>query len=503
MYLSVLKCLVLLICPCLVLAFSFSFSAPTSCDNLTISWSGGNGPFELLITPFFHVPQNISIPDSAHDDSTNSGSFSLQLQIPPGQRFLLTMSDSQGFESGGTSDILTVGSSISGDNCNLTEPAPDFTFQANSALQQCRTFTFSDYYNAAQPVRILGLIPLGRHFELDPPISSSDSFDWTANVLDGTSITFIMTDSEGRKGGSSDLRTVGISDDSSCIDSSSPSSTASSTQTGAATGATETVQVNNGSKSTGAIVGGVVGGMASLSLAFLLCFCCLRRRQTRSGDGTSVQHSTSMIGISDKTNGSSRYSRIRSALFPSTMRIRANPSFDLLPSSRPAASRQGSYPHPGDLIPNPYILPSEVAAVDGHSLTRPSSIYLSDYQQSRQSTSAPLPTIKYPHPTSPLPFTNYPQSPTTVTTRNGHSFSQSFSDTPIFSNPHSPTSPRSQTRSHSQSRPVRLVLHTDLEDRNSLEDDRSSVVELPPEYSDRRPPAARIEEGKHVQPNGT
>ena len=120
---------------------------------------GGNGPFSLLITPvsmpctflfrtltspyrvsfqFFFVPQNISIPDSAIDSSSGNGSFSFQLTLPPGRRFILTMSDSTGFESGGTSDVLTVGSSISDASCDTTEPGPDFTFEANAALLQCR-----------------------------------------------------------------------------------------------------------------------------------------------------------------------------------------------------------------------------------------------------------------------------------------------------------------------------------------------------------------------------
>lgn len=181
MFVFIFKCLVLLTFPSLAISFTFTYSPPTSCDNLNISWSGrsfiallvsfqhvhlflwfrgqrpvlatyhsckrpyiwlsySQAPADLHfnLSQFFYVPQNISIPDSAYDESTGSGSFLLQLELPPGRKFLLTMSDSQGFESGGTSDILTVGSSISNDNCNLTEPIPDFLFQANSALQQCR-----------------------------------------------------------------------------------------------------------------------------------------------------------------------------------------------------------------------------------------------------------------------------------------------------------------------------------------------------------------------------
>lgn len=49
-----------------------------------------------------------------------------------------------------------------------------------------------------------GLIPLGEAFELDPP-NGPINFDWTANVANGTSLAFLMTDALDRQGGSSSL----------------------------------------------------------------------------------------------------------------------------------------------------------------------------------------------------------------------------------------------------------------------------------------------------------
>ena len=178
----------------IALAFDFTYTAPTQCDSLNISWSGmsshlfdifensssfhlpriplfacsfplqssvtylgGQAPFSVLITPvrpnistsppfptdssfqFFYPAQNISIPEPAFNDANNSGTFSTQLTLPAGQRFLLTMSDATGFGSGGTSNVLSVGSSISGAKCNTTEPSVDFFFQLNDSLQQCRS----------------------------------------------------------------------------------------------------------------------------------------------------------------------------------------------------------------------------------------------------------------------------------------------------------------------------------------------------------------------------
>lgn len=90
-----------------------------------------------LLSQFFHVPINISLPDSAFNDDANTGTYSFQLTLPVTQEFLLTMSDATGFASGGTSDVLTVGSSVSGASCNTAGAKPAFTFELNSALQQC------------------------------------------------------------------------------------------------------------------------------------------------------------------------------------------------------------------------------------------------------------------------------------------------------------------------------------------------------------------------------
>jgi hypothetical protein len=86
----------------------------------------------------FDVSRNISIPDSAYDPRSQKGSFTTQLTFDAGIQFLLTMSDGSGFGTGGISALLTTGSSQSNTSCNTTQPAPDFLFQLNTALQQCR-----------------------------------------------------------------------------------------------------------------------------------------------------------------------------------------------------------------------------------------------------------------------------------------------------------------------------------------------------------------------------
>lgn len=89
------------------------------------------------MSQFFDAPINVSLPDSAFDDSANAGLYSMQLSLEAQQRFLLTMSDATGFATGGTSEVLTVGSSVSGASCDTTGASPEFTFELPSALQQC------------------------------------------------------------------------------------------------------------------------------------------------------------------------------------------------------------------------------------------------------------------------------------------------------------------------------------------------------------------------------
>lgn len=84
----------------------------------------------------YGTPRNLSIPVDAF--SNGQGTLTTQLALPENQEFLITMSDSTGFGSGGTSPLLTVGPPVSGTNCNTTDPGTSFTFSLPNALQQCR-----------------------------------------------------------------------------------------------------------------------------------------------------------------------------------------------------------------------------------------------------------------------------------------------------------------------------------------------------------------------------
>ncbi|KAG8746694.1 hypothetical protein FRC10_003998 [Ceratobasidium sp. 414] len=338
-----------------VAAFSFVFTAPIQCGDLTVTWTGGTAPYYLLITPLFSTPHNLTIPDSAYNGTHGSYTTTLRVTGQASQRrFLLTMSDTTGFGTGGTSGLLTAGVDGNSQSCNLTDPGTDFTYQLNSALQQCRPYRWEGYTGAVQPVTIYGLIPLGKTFILSPPVA--DSYTWNANVASGTNIVFIMVDSQGRQGGSTDFYTVSASDDSSCINSNSPGSTAQSTAV--ATASSSPTSSPSGTTNNATVIGASIAGAGVLliALASLIWFILQRKQPRRRHD----EDQSSVEGMTHKRNGR---------------------SVDLIRDDQSGHSRPGAQyplvsPYSGDPLqehgrsvydPDPYVLPPPSEA-QGHFL---------------------------------------------------------------------------------------------------------------------------------------
>jgi len=322
-------------------SFNFSWTEPTQCDNFTVTWQGGIGPYHLLFAPKYKVPLNFSIPDNVYDSTKDRGSFSLTLNTSSQSVFLLIMSDSTGFASGGVSPQLTVGNSIGG-QCNSTDLKPAFTYDTPLSLQQCRTYEFSGYDAATLPVTIYGFIPSGDAFILRPP-NNSTQYNWTTNVAAGTALMFTMIDSAGRPGGSSDIVGTGLSQDTSCLNSSSPQSTtraSTQTQTSSQPSSETSTSTHPSGGSSGhsnaAVIGGSVGGViAALGcLAFLFWFYNRRQEASKRRSGTA--------GLPERKRGG---------------------PIDLLQDGRdapahyplnPATALEGS---PGEYEPVPYVLP--------------------------------------------------------------------------------------------------------------------------------------------------
>jgi hypothetical protein len=95
---------------------------------------------------------------------------------------------------------------------------------------------------------------------MDPP--NGPSYNWTTDIAAGTTMVFIMIDSRGRQGGSSDILTVASSDDSTCLNAHSPTSTASPSASG--TSAPVVTETASSQASVGAIAGTALGALIAL-----------------------------------------------------------------------------------------------------------------------------------------------------------------------------------------------------------------------------------------------
>ena len=279
-----------------------------------------------------------------------------------------------------------------------------------------------------------------------------------------------------------------------------------STQTGQPQETQSNEAHGSGSK-TGAIVGGVLGGLTFVAAAVLLALCCLRRRRRKrpdvyddDDDGNMAERNpnrppTAVIGASSQ---SSRISRVRSTLIPASRFRRQNRSFDLLPGSarqsRAVGERSGGAsgalsPTSDDsqyYMPSPYVLPSSVGAADGHSVHLPSGVYPLEPQspaysssnshsgsrsQSRLGTDGHGPGYGsgVASPNTPVSFWY-----------NANSRRGSKAHSRINSQPLSVTSKSSEAGTGTRQR---FILHRDADDELS---DAEEVVELPPQYTDRR-----------------
>ncbi|ORY24772.1 hypothetical protein BCR39DRAFT_581463 [Naematelia encephala] len=300
----------------LVYPFSFTLSSekPGQCGVVNVAWQGGSPPFSMMIMPAFDYPSNITIPDTAWDAESNSGSYDWTVNYPSGTQFVALMSDSSGtgatypkLQGGGVSTLATVQSSSNASACSLRSTQTDFLFYLNeTSLNQCGAVEIYWDNTATAPVTILGVIPGGQIFQLWSN-GGGTSLVWDTNIAASTQFILAAFD-EGRygNGGSSPLYKVGSSGNSVCIDDASPSSTPINSATGSPTHtasgvATKTSGVSSGGGSvktvtaiatalpagaaglsTGAIAGIAIAAVVVVIVtqALIFWFCC--RRQVKA-----------------------------------------------------------------------------------------------------------------------------------------------------------------------------------------------------------------------------
>ncbi|RDX47752.1 hypothetical protein OH76DRAFT_1557557 [Lentinus brumalis] len=276
-------------------AANFTFtsqSEATECNDFQVSWTGGTPPFQLTIVQVFGGTTNLNIPDIFY--TNNDGSFTTPVELRAGKEMVVIMSDSTGFGSGGVSPVIKVGNAdkTKPQACADGNPADfenDFIFTTNETISQCKEFTFENYDGSTQPVQITGVIPDGSIFVLNPA-NGSKTFSWIPNVAGGTQLFFYMVDSLGQQGGTTGVMTVEQSGDSSCLDSSSPASTgnpsslvtATSTSTSTQTG-TISASSSTSHRRVGTLIAAIVVPVVAVITLVIGVFICYRRRRRNGG----------------------------------------------------------------------------------------------------------------------------------------------------------------------------------------------------------------------------
>ncbi|KZT28246.1 hypothetical protein NEOLEDRAFT_906689 [Neolentinus lepideus HHB14362 ss-1] len=259
-------------CSSLSHAISVTFSAPTECGYMNISWTGGYAPFAINFISIYGRQLVQSVPSSAYQDG--KGFYQTQLPYSSGTQFLFLLQDASGFPAGGTSSLLSVGPNSGNQKCNTATVLPDFEFGTAAAVLQCQSFLFYDYNNGTmQPVTIMGILPGKQVFTLSPPTGST-MFNWVADLPSiQSTVLFTMVDAAGHKGGVTQLLTVEDTGNSSCLDSSFPSpNPIPPAQVATSLPSTSSMPSSTGSSTSSAVNARHLSGAA---LAGIIVACCL------------------------------------------------------------------------------------------------------------------------------------------------------------------------------------------------------------------------------------
>jgi hypothetical protein len=282
------------------------------------------------------------------------------------------------------------------------------------------------------------LIPGGESLVLQPP--TGPSYTWIADVSAGTTLVFVMTDSQGRQGGSSDLEIVTLSNNATCLSSNSPSSTASvPSSTTASTSASVSPTSNQStpsSSNTATIVSAVIGCVVAVAALVSLGMFLRKRRASRSlyVMSSSKRHSR-RLPSTDLDHGGNQYGHVP-PIYP--FPYQADSVSHLSPPIHPTTQSHLTSPSTGSFMLNEPHPP------------------FSQTQHSRQIS-------------NPDSFTG-----------NGDAGGSSMS---------SAGRRKAAMAGQTAYKPsTRFILHTDVED---VVPDDNGIVELPPQYSEHRQPLSK------------
>ncbi|KAG6898058.1 hypothetical protein C0992_006536 [Termitomyces sp. T32_za158] len=301
----------------------------------------------------------------------------------------------------------------------------------------------------------------------------------------------------GRNGGTSDIKTVGITDDATCINPSSPSSTTASaptstsapsttinSQTPSTTASASTTPEAEQKTSTAAIAGTVIGGLVFLAVAVTLGLFFLKKRNDNNNNKKTRNTDLDLTYDPAHTYGSYPYSSAAGAgasasLAPGGGGYDANPFTD---------TPQQPYHQAGHGSSSPYT-PSQYQAQSQY----PNPNQFQAYSDQHAPSLYQEPSLDQPSQHSLLPYHSQQRSLGSETdsfnpyalTSNAPSVIQPFEVSDSASTTMSSAQRKAAMAGVSGYQPSRFIVHTDVEDELPPPN-QDGIVELPPRYSERR-----------------
>lgn len=195
----------------LALSATFPPSQYSQCGDFTVKFSGSTAatPFSLLLlSESSSTPWILSIPDSAWDQSSSSGSFSTRVPFPSGMQFIAVLEDAKGRGTGVVSSMFTVSGSEDSSCLGNTSPSRNIFSLTPSPPIQCEVQTINWTLPTAlqnqeedlnqfidSNLNITGYIPSGSAFTLDPAaggaVGSDNQAIWNVDIAAGNGYLFL------------------------------------------------------------------------------------------------------------------------------------------------------------------------------------------------------------------------------------------------------------------------------------------------------------------------
>jgi hypothetical protein len=221
-----------------------SYSFIQQCGPFNVSFSGGTPPPELPLTltvlPFGSTPLAFTIPQSAWDNSTGSGSYVAFLPLPEGVSLIASLDDALGNSAALASEVLQIGSSHNTScisNAAITTTPPAFHL-LNASVSQCSPFSVTR--NTTSPdysISVRVFIPEGLSSWLQSTSFYSsldqgvDTFTFIMNVARGFQVALLFVDGKGNRQVSNLLSVAGDeSSPSKCLEIASTSTAAATSR---------------------------------------------------------------------------------------------------------------------------------------------------------------------------------------------------------------------------------------------------------------------------------